>query len=132
MGLILLPFLLVAFGLTSVLLIKMLELFKQEKNYKILFYGLLISCIELSLLFLSWKLQHRIYAITPSVQFLSFLIIIPSIIALLLSLGKGHTQIAFMALGSSVLISIFLLLFHTFISSHFIHIFGILDVRTYH
>jgi len=132
MGLILLPFFIVAFGLTSVLLVKVLERFKQKKNYKILLYGFLISCIELSLLFLYWKLQHRIYAITPAVQFISFLIITPSIIALLLSLDKDDTRIAFMTLGSSVFITLFLLLFHTFISSHFIHIFGMLDVHTYH
>jgi len=132
MGIILLPFFIVAFGLTWVLSVKMIKCFKQEKDYKILLYGLLISCAELSLLFLYWKLQHRIYVIMPTVDFISYLIIIPSVIALLLSFGKKAPRKAFMIFGSSIFITIFLLLFHTFISSHFIHIFSMLDVHTYH
>jgi len=132
MGIILLPFIIVAFGLTSVLFVKVIKYLKQEKSYKVLIYGFFISCIELSLLFIYWKFQHKIYVLNPSVEFLSYIIIIPSIFSLLLLMGKEATHKAFIIFSSSVFISIFLLLFHTFISSHFIHIFGLLNVQTYH
>ena len=69
MGIILLPFLIASLGLTGFMLVKLIHHIQKEKEYNILFFGFLLSCIEIFLLFLFWKSQPKIYIFRTNTNF---------------------------------------------------------------
>ena len=133
MGIILLPFLVASLCLTGFMLVKLIQYIQKEKEYRVLLFGFLLSCVEIFLLFLFWKSQHKIYVFTPHFNFLSYLIIIPAVFASLISIPNNMvTKKIGILISSNVVITFVLLLFHIFVSSKFIEIFKILGIKTYY
>lgn len=121
MGIILLPFFVASLIFTVIVVIRLVKYINIKQDYLILFFGFLISIIEIVLIVYYWKQQDRIYYFTPVMESLSYLVIFPSIISLIIPLRNDTlAKKVGLAVSSSVVISFVLLILYTFVFSNFI------------
>lgn len=133
MGIIILPFFILSLILTGILLNRLIKQVSLKKDYKIILFGFLISMVEIFFMLLYWQQQTEIYKFSPFIGYLSFLIILPSMIAFIIPLPVDTmAQKVGLTISASIVISFTLLMFYTFILSNFFDIFSLLRMNTYY
>lgn len=131
MGIIILPFLLIAIivFITSIIMI-ISSLTKKELILKDFYQGFLITVGIYLLIFIVYRLSDEAYALGPVFIFPFFMILIPFFISLILRImnTKKTYRISYSLLFSIIISGIFILIFNKFT-------FGIieyLEIQQYH
>lgn len=132
MGIILLPYFLVAFVLVIVQLIKAIVNIAISKDYKILFHGFLGALFEIIFILFILLVQGNVYAFSPVFGFL-WILIINSVASFLLSFdSNAKLKRLSSVLSVTTCVLFILLILHYFVFSQYISIFDKLGINVYY
>jgi len=133
MTIIILPLILLSIPLPVLMLVILVDKKKPGKIRKRILRGVLISISSILLLFIYWKVIGEIYAFTPMINYLFFLIIVPAVIALSIYYSnsvenKNFAQVLAVAVLTNCIIGILL----GFIFVKFINLFELLNITKHY